>query len=152
MFRILDVGAAEGCVMLLTWGWPIRSPWGMVPPTPPPSRPRRDSVVAGLLDLKFERQVTPILVRWVYLCALVVVAFGTLFGLLWVWSFATWLGAAIWLAAPVVVALGLVVLLSVRIVCERVIVSYWRALPRPHPPATPPGPHPPGPERSSATW
>lgn len=80
--------------------------------------------MAALLDLRFERRAPPILVRWVYLAALVVVGFGVLFGLLWVWSFASWMGAAIWLAAPIVIGLGLVVLLVVRIACERVLASF----------------------------
>ncbi|GAA2456934.1 hypothetical protein GCM10010191_90610 [Actinomadura vinacea] len=96
----------------------------MVPPDQHNRSRERSSLVAALLDLKFERQVTPILVRWVYLAALVVVAFGVLFALLWVWSFASWMGAAVWLAAPVVVGLGLVVLLVVRIACERVLASF----------------------------
>lgn len=57
---------------------------------PPPCQPpRRDSLIAALLDVNFERRVTPILVRWLYVLALVVIGFGTLFGLLWVWSFAS---------------------------------------------------------------
>jgi hypothetical protein len=43
---------------------------------------RRDSLVGALLDLTFERRVPPILVRWLYALALVVIGFGTLFGLL----------------------------------------------------------------------
>jgi hypothetical protein len=50
---------------------------------------RRDSFVGALLDLTFERRATPIVVSWLYALALVVIGFGTLFGLLWVWSFAT---------------------------------------------------------------
>ncbi|WP_165495415.1 DUF4282 domain-containing protein [Actinomadura roseirufa] len=92
-----------------------------------------------LLDLKFERRVTPILVRWVYAFALVVIVFGTLFALLWIWSFAVWLGWAMWLAAPVVIGFGVASLLVVRIFCEYVIS-------RTQPPPVPPGlvPAPPG--------
>ncbi|MFF4242690.1 hypothetical protein ACFYYL_43075 [Actinomadura geliboluensis] len=57
--------------------------------------------------------MTPILVRWLYVLALVVITFGTLFGLLWVWSFASWMGWAMWLATPIIVGLGLAVLLVV---------------------------------------
>ncbi|WP_173096752.1 DUF4282 domain-containing protein [Actinomadura verrucosospora] len=71
--------------------------------------------------MKFERRVTPILVRWLYVLALVVIASGTVFGLLWVWSFASWMGWAMWLAAPIVV--GLAVLLVVRIICEHIIAK-----------------------------
>jgi len=96
---------------------------------------RRDSLVAALLDVKFERRVTPVLVRWVYVLALGVIGFGTLFGLLWVWWFASWMGGwAWWLAAPIVVGLGLVALLVVRIICERIIFRT-----QPQPPPVPPG-------------
>jgi hypothetical protein len=80
--------------------------------------------MAVLLDVRFERRVTPVLVRWVYLGSFVVVGFGTLFGLLWVWSLSTWLGGAMWLAAPVLIAAGLVVLLIVRIFCEWVLDQF----------------------------
>lgn len=56
---------------------------GDIPYDPLPRQPpRRDSFIAALLDVKFERRVTPILVRWLYVLALVVIGFGTLFGLL----------------------------------------------------------------------
>jgi hypothetical protein len=112
----------------------------MLPPDQHNRSREGSSLVAALLDVKFERQVTPILVRWVYLAALVVVGFGVLFGLLWVWSFASWMGAAIWLAAPIVIGLGLVVLLVVRIACERVLASFRVRVP---PPAPAPAPGPP---------
>jgi hypothetical protein len=80
--------------------------------------------VAALLDVRFEHRVTLVLVPWVYLGSLVVVGFGTLFGLLWVWSLSTWLGGAMWLAAPVLIAAGLVLLLIVRIFCEWVLSRF----------------------------
>jgi hypothetical protein len=99
----------------------------------PRQPPRPDSLIAALLDVKFERRVTPILVRWLYVLALVVIGFGTLFGLLWVWSFASWMGWAMWLAAPIVVGLGLAVLLVVRIICEH-IISKTQVTPLPRTP------------------
>lgn len=110
---------------------------------PPRQPPRRDSFMAALLDVKFERRVTPILVRWLYVLALVVIGFATLFGLLWVWSFASWMGWAMWLAAPIVVGLGLAVLLVVRITCEHVIAKTQPA-PPPAPPTYAPPMPPPG--------
>jgi hypothetical protein len=89
--------------------------------------PRRVSPVAALFDVRFERRVAPVLVRWVYLGSLVAVGFGILFGLLWVWSLSTWLGGAMWLGAPVLIAAGLVVLLIVRIFCEWVLGQFLPA-------------------------
>jgi hypothetical protein len=83
--------------------------------------PRRVSLLAALLDVQFERRLTLVLVRWVYVGSLVVVGFGALFGLLWVWSLSTWLGGAMWLAAPVLVEAGLVMIFIVRIFCECVL-------------------------------
>ncbi|WP_420830912.1 DUF4282 domain-containing protein [Actinomadura graeca] len=91
--------------------------------------PRRPSLLAALVDVKFERAVTPLLVRWVYLGTLVVVGFGVVFGLLWVWSLATWMGGALWLAAPIVLGWGLVTLLTVRITCEWTLTRFQRAWP-----------------------
>ncbi|WP_344279431.1 DUF4282 domain-containing protein [Actinomadura napierensis] len=109
---------------------------------PPHQPPRRDSLIAALLDVKFERRVTPILVRWLYVLALVVIGFGTLFALLWVWSLASWMGWAMWLAAPIVVGLGLAVLLVIRIICER-IISKTQPVPPPAPPPYAPPVQPP---------
>ncbi|MDL4776364.1 hypothetical protein [Actinomadura xylanilytica] len=92
--------------------------------------PRRSSLPAALLDLRFEQHVTPILVKWIYAGVLAVVGFGVLFGLLWVWSLAVWIGWAMWLAAPIVLGLGLIALLTARVACERVMVRY-RSLPAP---------------------
>jgi hypothetical protein len=89
--------------------------------------PHRPGLLAALADVKFERAVTPLLVRWVYLGALVVVGFGTIFGLLWVWSLATWMGGALWVAAPIVLGAGLVTLLTVRIACEWTLTRFQRA-------------------------
>jgi hypothetical protein len=59
-----------------------------------------------------ERQVTPILVRWVYVG---MVGYGALFGLLQVWSLATWTSVDLqvgtqegsWAAAAAMVEAGL---------------------------------------------
>ncbi|MBO2440304.1 DUF4282 domain-containing protein [Actinomadura nitritigenes] len=101
----------------------------MMPPDEYNHAPHRPGLFAALVDVKFERAVTPLLVRWIYLGALVMVGFGIIFGLLWVWSLATWMGVALWLAAPIVLGAGLVTLLTVRIACEWTLTRFQHAWP-----------------------
>ncbi|WP_425547542.1 DUF4282 domain-containing protein [Actinomadura vinacea] len=100
-----------------------------MPPDDRARSARPASLLAALSDLKFERQVTPILVRWVYVGALGVVGLGILFGLLLVWSLASWMGWGMWLAAPIVVGAGLIAVLVVRIGCEWVLARFRRSWP-----------------------
>ncbi|WP_245667929.1 DUF4282 domain-containing protein [Actinomadura macra] len=95
-----------------------------MPPDEHDNAPHRPGLFAALVDVKFERAVTPLLVRWVYLGALVIVVFGVVFCLLWVWSLATWMGGALWLAAPIVLGAGMVTLLIVRITCEWILTRF----------------------------
>src|SRR5690242_2910002 len=94
---------------------PVPQPWQPVPqPSTQPS-PARPPV---LLDLKFERRLTPVLVRWIYLGSILIATVAVVFGLLWIWSFSTWLGAAMWLAAPILIGSALLSVIVVRIFCE----------------------------------
>ncbi|MBW8485121.1 hypothetical protein K1Y72_22250 [Actinomadura sp. PM05-2] len=89
--------------------------------------------------------MTPSLIRWIYSCTLVLVVVSVLFGLLWVWALASWMGAAMWLAAPIVIGAGLITLLVVRVACERMISRFRQPqFPMPQPSAYRSPPRQPG--------
>src|SRR5689334_3817513 len=84
----------------------------------------------GLLDVRFERQLGSVLVRWLYVSALVMIAAVTLFGMLMSWWVASWAGWDFWLGIPISLATGTVCAVGVRLMCEQLIRWTGREAPR----------------------
>jgi hypothetical protein len=99
-------------------------------PTGPLKHEPSRSKLAILLDVRFQRRFAPLLVRWLYVGALVLIVAVTLFGLLMSWWLASWAGWGFWLGVPISITGGLVWGLGVRLVCEQLI--RWTG-PEPHP-------------------
>lgn len=85
---------------------------------------RSGSVMAGLADLRFQTLVTPRLVGWLYAGVLAWLGGGLVFGLLVLWSLASWAGWAWWALVPVMAAGGLVTLLTARVALEAVLMWF----------------------------
>jgi hypothetical protein len=63
-------------------------------PADPPERAWSCSKLAALLDIRLERRLGPVLVRWLYVGSLVLIAAVTLFAMLMSWWLASWAGWA----------------------------------------------------------
>jgi hypothetical protein len=59
-------------------------------PADPPERAWSCSKLAALLDIRLERRLGSVLVRWLYLGSLVLIAAVTLFAMLMSWWLASW--------------------------------------------------------------
>jgi hypothetical protein len=86
-------------------------------------------VLRGRGDVRFTQMITPRLVGVVYVAAAGLVVFGSLVGVLMVWWLAAWAGGGWWWLAPLVLAAGFAGVLTVRIVCEWVLMAFTRGRP-----------------------
>jgi hypothetical protein len=119
-------------------------------PSDPPRSAGLAPKLALLLDVRFERSFSPLLVRWLYVGSLALICAVTLFGLLMSWWLASWAGWGFWMGVPISTAGGLVWALGARLVCER-LIRWTEPEPRrsytaaPSPGSSPaPSSHPPG--------
>lgn len=90
---------------------------------------RRPGVFKGLLDTRFDILVTPLLVRWIYICSVVTISMGTIFWFVFAWWVATWKDGWLWgllgmVSAPVN---GFILVLAVRVACEFVVTRFVRS-------------------------
>jgi hypothetical protein len=88
--------------------------------------------LAVLLDVKFERRLGPVLMRWVYIGAMFAIGSVAFFLLMLLWWLAAYAGGVGWfIFIPAVLAGAAVALLLVRIACKWLV---WRVVgPQPRP-------------------